>query len=76
MSLDDLSDLRLLGIDGVMQLVPISKPTIYRGIREGSFPEQRSYRGRAMWREADIRKWIETNFPTATVGQRADDDLI
>lgn len=77
MALDDLSDLRLLGIDGVLQLVPLSKPTVYRGIKEGTFPRQRTYRGRAMWRETDIRAWIESNFPSEISRKRRnDDDLI
>lgn len=75
MSLADMGDLKLLRLDQVLELVPISKPTVYRGIKDRSFPEQRHYKGMAMWRECDIRSWIETNFPPSQPS-RDNDDLI
>lgn len=51
---------RLLRLSDVLSRVPISKPTLYRAIRQGKFPRGCKLfdaRGSA-WSEAEISAWI------------------
>ena len=50
---------KLLGIKEVLEVVPVTKNTIYRLMSEGRFPaNQRISRGRVCWRASDIDEWI------------------
>lgn len=51
---------RLLGIREVLEIVPVTKQTIYRMMRDGEFPTQRRIsEGRVCWRRSEIEKWID-----------------
>jgi len=49
----------LLGIDEVLEVVPISRSALYRLRRDGDFPESRHVTaGRVCWRRTDVDEWI------------------
>ena len=51
---------RLLSLPDVVEQTSLSRPTIYRRIREGTFPRQRHTGGRRVaWTERDIEAWKE-----------------
>ena len=60
------SDNRLLRLREVLALCGLSRSTIYRKMREGSFPEPLKVGVRAVrWREAEIEDWLASR-PRAT----------
>lgn len=45
-------------LEKVKQVTGLSKSTIYRRIKEGTFPDSRRYRsGGAFWLATEIREW-------------------
>ena len=55
---------RLLRVTEVMELVSLSRVTLFRLRREGKFPQALQIGARAIrWRESDIRNWIESRQP-------------
>ena len=45
----------------VQDVTSKSKPMIYKGMREGTFPKSRKIGKRAVaWRSDEIQKWIES----------------
>ena len=51
----------LLRISEVVQLLGISKPTVYRLMNEGEFPRPiRLSKARVAWLQADLDKWLES----------------
>ena len=60
------SDSRLLRLGDVLVRSGLSRSTIYRKMREGSFPEPLRVGVRAVrWREAEIEDWLASR-PRAT----------
>lgn len=52
---------RLLRIDEVLHVTGLSKNTIYRRMREGTFPRQiRIGPNSVAWRQSDIERWISS----------------
>ncbi|MFC3724392.1 helix-turn-helix transcriptional regulator [Neoaquamicrobium sediminum] len=51
-------DLRLLRIDRVLDLVPLGRSSLYRSIKDGSFPAPIKQGGVAMWPNSEIRSWL------------------
>ena len=50
----------LLNINQVIEKIGLSRQTIYRKIKEGTFPEQIALSvGRVAWAEHEIDQWIE-----------------
>lgn len=47
-----------LSLDGVIEILPISRASIWRMVEEGRFPAPYDVRGTAMWPEKDIQQWI------------------
>lgn len=55
----------LLRIGEVVQLLGISKPTVYRLMNEGEFPRPiRLSKARVAWLQADLETWLESR-PTS-----------
>lgn len=55
----------LLRIGEVVDLLEISKPTVYRLMNEGEFPRPiRLSKARVAWLQADLDKWLESR-PTS-----------
>lgn len=54
------SEPRLLRLPQVLQLVPIARATLYRCVRDGTFPRPCKLLGgrAAAWSEAEVRAWI------------------
>lgn len=50
-------DLRMLRIDQVLELFPISKVSLYRLIREKKFPAPEKIGGTSVWASEDLREW-------------------
>ena len=51
---------RFLRISEVLDRVGVSRPTIYRWMREGTFPKQISIGANSVvWLESDVTKWME-----------------
>lgn len=51
--------MRLIGLPELQRLVPISRATIWRKERDGSFPKSvRLSANRRAWREADVLAWL------------------
>lgn len=48
----------LLRLPDVMQIVRLSRPTIYRRIQEGKFPAQIKDGRCSLWREDDVRAYV------------------
>jgi prophage regulatory protein len=51
---------RLLRISEVMQIVPLTRATIYRAIRAGRFPRPTKLLGvrASAWSESEIASWV------------------
>lgn len=51
---------RLLEIKQVMEATSLSRSSIYRGVKAGTFPVPVALTtGRVAWRAADVAKWID-----------------
>ena len=51
---------RFLRISEVIRRVVVSRPTIYRWMREGTFPKQIAIGANSVvWLESDITKWMD-----------------
>ena len=51
---------RFLRISEVIRRVGVSRPTIYRWMREGTFPKQIAIGANSVvWLESDVTKWME-----------------
>lgn len=59
MNLDKID--RLLRLEEVLHITGLSRNTIYRRIRERSFPRQVKLGPNSVaWRQSDIAKWVES----------------
>ncbi len=60
---------RILRLPEVIKLVGLTKPTLYRFIRDGHFPHPFQIGPRAIgWKESEIQAWMDTLSPTAITG--------
>ena len=59
---DERTVSRLVSKPEVLDRVGVTYPTIWKWMREGSFPRSRAVGGKAFWVEAEIEKWI-TDLP-------------
>ena len=51
---------QFLRISEVIRRVGVSRPTIYRWMREGTFPKQIAIGANSVvWLESDVTKWME-----------------
>lgn len=50
-------DLRMLRIDRVLELIPVSRVSLYRMIKAGQFPRPVKLGGSSAWSNHEIRKW-------------------
>lgn len=53
-------DLRMLRIEQVIDLFPVSRETLYRMINAGKFPGPTKLGRTSLWRRSQLRTWIET----------------
>jgi prophage regulatory protein len=49
---------RLIRLPEVMRRVGMARPTVYRAIKEGRFPEPVKVGSASMWVEREIEAWI------------------
>ena len=67
-----MDEIRILRIAEVVRLTGLSKPTIHRKVKDGSFPRPIKLGAQSVgWRAADLREWIETRPAAGTVDQPA-----
>jgi predicted DNA-binding transcriptional regulator AlpA len=50
---------RLLRLDDVRKIIPLSRPTIYRRIQEGKFPAPLKDGRCSLWEESKVRAYAE-----------------
>jgi len=50
----------LLGIEGVVDIVSLSKRTVWRLVSAGEFPAPVKVGRASRWRVADIRQWVDS----------------
>lgn len=56
---------RVLRLKQVLEVVGLSKTSIYAAIHSGEFPPPYKLYGRAVgWKESDIFRWIATRSPS------------
>lgn len=61
---------KLLTVEQVLRIVPISRSTLWRMENQGKFPEGRFISGnRKVWRFADVKEW-QDQLPTVTRPRR------
>lgn len=53
-------DIRMLRIDQVLELFPISRVSLYRLIRENKFPAPEKLGGVSLWSNETLREWRRT----------------
>jgi prophage regulatory protein len=59
-----MSDVRIFRIDDVLNRTGLSRPTVYRQVRAGTFPAPVKLSPRAVgWRSDEIEEWIEGREP-------------
>ena len=55
---------RILRLRSVVDLVGLSRSTIYKRVSEGKFPKPLSLGGHAVgWRESEVQEWLATLKP-------------
>ena len=61
-SMSDISEeIRLLTVQEVDRLHPVSRTTRWRMVKRGEFPAPLQISpGRVAWKESDVRAWLET----------------
>lgn len=70
-------DLRMLRIEQVIDLFPVSRETLYRMISAGKFPAPTKLGRTSLWRRSHLRVWIEDQAaPETTRKVRRGADLI
>lgn len=70
-------DLRMLRIEQIMELFPVSRVTVYRLIKSGDFPQPVKMGRTSLWRYAHLKQWIEERQkPRTSVGRRRSADLV
>ena len=52
-------DLRMLRIEQVLDLFPVSRVTLYRMIRAGEFPEPMKMGRTSLWRRSHLHRFVE-----------------
>lgn len=52
-------DLRMLRIEQVIDLFPVSRVTLYRMINAGEFPAPTKLGRTSLWRRSHLRRWID-----------------
>lgn len=58
---------KLLTAKEVAELTSMSRPTIYRKMREGDFPKSRNFGGNLVrWSNNEIQQWIRIAFEQPT----------
>ena len=71
MDVRDFDDYRLLRMRDVVAITGLSKNTILRLVKAGSFPEPIQIAPRSVaWRWCDIRDWLESRPPATGANWR------
>jgi prophage regulatory protein len=50
---------KLIKMKDVMDRIPLSRPSIYRLVKEEKFPKYIKIGGGTFWLESDINSWIQ-----------------
>ncbi len=53
---------RYLRIRDVLRIVPIGRSTLFRLADHGKFPKPAKFGAVAVWKEAEIKEWIDQRF--------------
>jgi predicted DNA-binding transcriptional regulator AlpA len=74
--MEDYEDLRLIRIGRLLELIPVSKVSLYRMIKVGDFPAPEKLGGCSVWSYDEIKRWKDKRFPVALPRRREIDDLV
>jgi prophage regulatory protein len=56
-----MAELKTLRFSDLQEIIPVSRSTLWRWVRDGSFPSPINLGPNTRaWREEDIRVWLET----------------
>lgn len=69
----DDEELRMLRIEKVIDLFPISKVSLYRMIKKGEFPAPVKLGGCSVWSNVELKAWLRNRL---TPRRREIDDLV
>ena len=70
----DLQRLRILRRDEVLEVIGLSRATLYRLIGEGAFPAPVKLAANSVgWRESAIREWLDSREPAFDISPSPDD---
>ncbi len=52
---------RRLRLKQVLEIIPVSRATIYKWVREGKFPQQEALGPRtSAWKESEVMEWLDS----------------
>lgn len=51
-------DLRLLDASQILELVPVSRTTLWRWVESGEFPRPLKVGGTNLWQNVEVRSWL------------------
>lgn len=71
-----LDRLKIVTLDRVLQLIPVSRMTIHRMVQRGDFPAPVKLGGTNVWLEGDLEDWLAERFPAATSKTNRRNDFI
>lgn len=72
----DDEDIRMLRIEAVLELVPVSKVSIYRMIKSGEFPAPIKAGGSSLWCNDEVRAWKNSRLKERRQPRRDNSDLV
>lgn len=72
----DLDAMKIITLERVLELFPVSRMTIHRMVRRGDFPAPVKLGGTNVWLEGDLKEWLAERFPAATSKTNRRNDFI
>lgn len=61
------SDLRLFNVGTLIELLSISRSTLYRLMKADGFPRPVSLGSRNLWRGDDVKRWLDMRSSAPTI---------
>jgi prophage regulatory protein len=53
-----IDDIRLLRVEQVLEVVPVSRATLYRMIKQGEFPAPIHIGSLSVWPYSEVQNWV------------------
>lgn len=58
----------VLKLEEVLRLVKLSRRTLFRRVKDGSFPQPRKVGRILLWRQAEVEGWVNDLFEAPRAG--------